>query len=336
MNVLAAALVVSLFGWTGAVRADAFAAISGNDRFTLICEGAVVVDTACRIEIGQGSPRERMAVRFTTVPTRRAYALGIGIEKAVESNRSQFRLESPDISLLRGLVLDKCHPADNSGDILQLCIPVGSSSTVVLFMRGVCDPCEFQPYILTKEAASRSSSSSIVAGNPNETIAKAGGDTWQADLMAKARRPGIIAQICVATWPRGWIAGTTVRRDSIVSSTAEEVGSTLQKQRVFEAFTAALEDFTAFVVPSGGSVKYVFVPAIEKLGSDWTEWTIPTYESEDDMLTFRLLNNQKHQKRESASSAPRARFRMGSSVDYSKAAEVYRYSPKPKNFPGCN
>jgi hypothetical protein len=148
------ALAMTLLGWVGAAHADIFAAISGNDRVTLTCEGAVVVDTSCTIAMGQGSPGETMPVRFTAQPTRYAHLLKLGIEKAAESNRLPFRLDASDISLLRGLALDKCHPgADDSGDIFQLCIPAGSSSSVVLFMRGVCDRCDFEPFVLRKQVA---------------------------------------------------------------------------------------------------------------------------------------------------------------------------------------
>jgi hypothetical protein len=150
------ALMMTLVGWVGTAHADVFAAISGEHRVAFTCEGPVVVDTSCSIEIGQGSSREIMPVRFANQPTRYAHLLKLGIEKAIESNRRAFRLDQSDISLLRGLALDKCHPAsEHSGDLLQLCIPIGSSSTVVLFKRDVCDRCDFEPIILRKQAAPR-------------------------------------------------------------------------------------------------------------------------------------------------------------------------------------
>ena len=144
-------VMVMLLGWVGAAHADVFAVTSGKDRLALTCQGAGVTDTSCSIAMGQGSPGEAMPVRFTTKPTRYAHLLKVGIEKAVESKRPSFPLDARDISLLRGLALDKCHPgADESADLFQLCMPGGSSSSVVLFARGACDRCDFEPYVLRK------------------------------------------------------------------------------------------------------------------------------------------------------------------------------------------
>ena len=142
---------MTLLAWAGAAQADVFAAGSGDERFTLTCEGTVVVDTPCKVQVGAGAPGDAMPVRFTNNPTRYAHLLKAGIDRAVEG-KVPFRLAASDVSLVRGLALDKCHPdAEYYGDILQLCIPAGSTSTVVLFMRGVCDRCNFEPVVLRKQ-----------------------------------------------------------------------------------------------------------------------------------------------------------------------------------------
>ena len=140
----------------GAAHADVFIASSGNDRLTLTCEGTALVDTSCRIEMGKGASGEAMPVRFATQPTRYVHLLKLGIEKAVGNRQSSFRLDASDIPLVRGLALDKCHPdADYFGDMFQLCLPAGSSASVVLFVRGLCDRCDFEPVVLKKQAGPR-------------------------------------------------------------------------------------------------------------------------------------------------------------------------------------
>jgi len=145
----AAAVLVS---WATTAQADAFAANVGNERVTLTCEGPAVVETSCSLGMGSSGV---VQVRFTAQPTRYAHLLKRGMEKAFETGQHPPRPSDADISLLRGLALDQCHPAaeskDMSGDLLQLCIPPGSSSNVVLFMRGLCDRCEFEPLILKKQ-----------------------------------------------------------------------------------------------------------------------------------------------------------------------------------------
>lgn len=146
-------LVVMLSCWAIPAQADTFAAVIDNERLSLTCDGPAMVDTACRI--GMGSSGGMQPVRFTTQPTSYAHLLRQGIEKVLESKQHRLRPSASDIPLLRELALDQCHPAARSdglsGDILQLCIPADSSN-VILFMRGLCDRCDFEPVILKKQA----------------------------------------------------------------------------------------------------------------------------------------------------------------------------------------
>jgi hypothetical protein len=146
------ALLLAMIGcWAGSVQADVFTAVVDNERLTLSCEGSAVVDTPCRFGIGTAGDTQ---VRFTTQSTRYAHLLKRGIEKVLDDKQHKLRPIESDIPLLRGLALDKCHPAAESqgvsGDLLQLCVPAGSAS-VVLFMRGLCDRCGFEPIVLKKQ-----------------------------------------------------------------------------------------------------------------------------------------------------------------------------------------
>jgi hypothetical protein len=151
-----AVLVAWLIAWMPIAHADLFAAAIGNERLTLTCEGSTLIDTPCRIGIGSSGRAE--PVRFTVPGSRYRYPhlLRQGLEKVLESKDHPLRPGDSDIPLLRNLALDKCHPADESGsltgDLLQLCIPADSSS-VVLFMRGLCDRCDFEPIVLKKQVA---------------------------------------------------------------------------------------------------------------------------------------------------------------------------------------
>lgn len=147
-------MLFSLSTWAPITHADAFAAVMENERLTLTCEGPTVVDTPCRI--GTGSSDNTDPVRFTAPGSSYHYPhlLKQGLDKVLENKQHPLRPGASDIQLLRSLALDKCYPADKSGgisgDLLQLCIPADSSS-VVLFMRGVCDRCNFEPIVLRKQ-----------------------------------------------------------------------------------------------------------------------------------------------------------------------------------------
>ena len=149
-----AALVMFLSGWATTAHADEFVAVIGNERIALACDGSAMVNTPCRI--GVGSSAEPQPVRFAAQGTRYAHLLKQGVEKVIASKEHPLRPSPSDIPLLRGLDLDKCHPAETSeslsGDLLQLCIPA-ESNRVVLFMRGLCDRCDFEPVVLKKQVA---------------------------------------------------------------------------------------------------------------------------------------------------------------------------------------
>ena len=143
------AAVLMMLVACGAARADVYAVVSGDQRLTLTCEGTAVVETPCKIASGPG---EAMPLRFTTKPTRYVHLLKPALDKAIASNKAPLPLDRADVSLLRGLALDKCHPdADYFGDLFQLCVPADSDSSIVLFVRGLCDRCEFEPIILKRQ-----------------------------------------------------------------------------------------------------------------------------------------------------------------------------------------
>lgn len=126
----------------------------GNERLSLICNGSAMVGTDCLIKVG--SSRGTQSLRFIAQPTRYSHLLRKGIEKALAADQPNRRLNAIDVPLLRDLALDQCHPAAESrgvsGDLLQLCIPA-DSSRVVLFMRGLCDRCDFEPVVLEKQVS---------------------------------------------------------------------------------------------------------------------------------------------------------------------------------------
>jgi hypothetical protein len=150
-------MVFALSAWAPMAHADVFAAVMGNERLMLTCDGTTVIETPCRMGAdSSGSPLPVQSVRFVAPGTRYRYPhlLKQGLEKILENKQNSLYPSASDISLLRSLALDKCHPADESGgmsgDLLQLCIPPDSSS-IVLFMRGLCDRCDFQPIVLKKQ-----------------------------------------------------------------------------------------------------------------------------------------------------------------------------------------
>ena len=133
-------------------KSTEYAAGVGNERLSLICDGSGMIDTACFI--GVGSSGSVQAVRFITQSTRYSHLLLKGVEKALAPEQHLRRLRASDIPILRELALDQCHPAAESkgvsGDLLQLCMPA-DSSRVVLFIRGLCDRCDFEPVVLEKQ-----------------------------------------------------------------------------------------------------------------------------------------------------------------------------------------
>ncbi len=120
------------------------------ERVALECDGPPAVDTACVLNVG--APANRLAVRFTAQPTSYHHLLQEAVEKAAAAGPNS--LSPSALAVLPNLDLSRCHPAADSeavsGDLLQLCLP-SDRTKVVLFMRGLCDRCAFEPVILEKQ-----------------------------------------------------------------------------------------------------------------------------------------------------------------------------------------
>lgn len=131
-------------------KSPEYAARVGNERLSLICDESGMIDAACFIRVGSSGSVQ--PVRFIARPTQYSHLLRKGVEKALAPE--QTRVSASAIPVLRELALDQCHPAAESkgmsGDLLQLCIP-SDPSKVVLFMRGLCDRCDFEPVVLEKQ-----------------------------------------------------------------------------------------------------------------------------------------------------------------------------------------
>ena len=123
-----------------------------KDTLTFSCDSSSMTNSPCRLTLGS---RDAQPLRFSNQRTLYRHLLqGVVNDIAKSTKRSAVTSDS-DIALLRGLALDECHPAETtelwSGDLLQLCIP-SDPSAVVLFIRGLCDRCNFEPIIFRKRS----------------------------------------------------------------------------------------------------------------------------------------------------------------------------------------
>lgn len=158
----ALALVCVLLGLATTAYSEVFVTTVGKERLTLSCEGPAVVETPCRIDTYP--VRNSQPVRFTIQPTRYAHLLTRGVAEALKDPQHPAHPGESEISLLRDLDHNMCHPAkeakDISGDLLQVC-STPDSSIVVLFIRGLCDRCEFVPYLLRRQLGRESPNPSV-------------------------------------------------------------------------------------------------------------------------------------------------------------------------------
>lgn len=138
---------------TNTKREGTFVGVVERERVGISCDGGAMVDSACRLEIGNaGDPS---TVRFLTERTRYAPLFKKEVQRVTGDDRNTSKPAASDIVILHSLTLEECHPAERSkgwsGDFLQLCLP-SDSSAVVLFFRGLCDKCTFEPVVLRRRA----------------------------------------------------------------------------------------------------------------------------------------------------------------------------------------
>ena len=84
-------MLLPLFAWAPTAHADEYAAVMGNERLTLACDGPMVVDTPCRIGIGSSGNTD--PVRFTPPGKlyRYPHLLKKGLEKVLENEQHPLR-----------------------------------------------------------------------------------------------------------------------------------------------------------------------------------------------------------------------------------------------------
>lgn len=123
-----------------------------NERFSVICESTKTIDSACLLKIGKSGRMQ--PIRFIAAYTQYSHLLNEGLVKALTPKPNFRQFSNADTQMLKDLILNQCHPAaesqGSSGDLLQMCIP-SDSTKIVLFMSGLCDRCEFEPFILKKQ-----------------------------------------------------------------------------------------------------------------------------------------------------------------------------------------
>lgn len=129
----------------------ACAVVKIADTLTFSCDSSSMTNSPCRLT---PAPRDIQTLRFPNQRTQYNHLLKQGVDVVAKNPKRSSVTSNPDIALLRSLALDECHPAETtrlwSGDLLRLCTP-SNLSAVVLFIRGLCDRCNFEPIGLKKK-----------------------------------------------------------------------------------------------------------------------------------------------------------------------------------------
>jgi Fe-S cluster biogenesis protein NfuA len=133
----------------------AYSGGEAGDKLFLNCQGRSLIATPCKLGT---EPSSMDAIVFTADPTRYGHMLKDSIARTLADQKNVVHKQPADVKVLRELVVEKCNPAAQSdsglGELVQICVP-SNPAKVVIFMRGLCDRCEFEPIVLTREVAKR-------------------------------------------------------------------------------------------------------------------------------------------------------------------------------------
>lgn len=136
-----------------AVHGGAYEGSVEGQRFALSCPDAAVIDVPCRLEIGSHAS---MDLEFSRQPTSFTPLFRQAVDEAMTGSTQAGPVSTTDRRLLRRLDFDRCHPVKDSrawsGDLLQMCLPSGETDALVVFLRGLCDRCQFVPVVLRRRA----------------------------------------------------------------------------------------------------------------------------------------------------------------------------------------
>jgi hypothetical protein len=151
----------SVTGFLGVVPTQ-YASTSGvtGEKLVLQCGSLVNTAVSCQLwqEGGRNSISTKTSMEFIPLTESQQYLKDLvesSAKDAVEFPRSQrdFPLTDKDIPLFRSMVRGHtaCFADKKYADLILVCSTNSQSSeTVVMFIRGLCNSCPFQPAVLRK------------------------------------------------------------------------------------------------------------------------------------------------------------------------------------------
>lgn len=135
---------VSVAGWAQAAI-FASAPNASGERLTMDCDAQV---RQCRIQtVGGKAASDAAAMRFDRRSEFVDMLRGAADMRAGEGN-------VPDPAVLGSILWTECREDGRSVELVAIC-PVGGwdSGTIALFLRGLCDRCQFAPFVLATAGA---------------------------------------------------------------------------------------------------------------------------------------------------------------------------------------
>jgi hypothetical protein len=126
-----------------------------GEKLRVTCAGSEVVRADCSLAgIGKDGRQAypATALRFTDLTSQTKLLRQVALAKRENPAVGDIPMDAQSVAVLDAIDWERCFESKQMGGLAVLCAPPGPEPDwAVLFLRGLCDRCRFEPIVLKKE-----------------------------------------------------------------------------------------------------------------------------------------------------------------------------------------
>jgi hypothetical protein len=126
-----------------------------GEKLRVTCAGAELLQADCSLAgIGKDGRQAypATALRFTDLTQQTQLLQQVALAKRDNPAVGDIPMDAQSVAVLDAIDWERCFESKQMGGLAVMCAPPGAQPEwAVLFLRGLCDRCRFEPIVLKKE-----------------------------------------------------------------------------------------------------------------------------------------------------------------------------------------